>query len=421
MHVGLLLVTACAIPDPAIKDVHLQREAGQAWGLQLSKVNTVSKVEPNGPARKAGLAEGDTVLSVDGYRTDEPESAAQKLKNAGRNAHLHVRSTQFSVAVSCRTGPNAVGITLHDDVVKGVKAGSPAENAGLAIGDKLLSLDGKSCSGRDCFASAIRTALHAGCANLEFQVYRPQHEGSLTIEAYSVLADVASSMLPPLIRTLEELLKSIQHLVDAAETILECLLQFLLQVGADEVEYCHGRGTEYVACIGIALLGFLLKIIAAVATTYVLIAWPGHQIVAVAVAAVVAYTVWTYGFVWRFLKIYLAQPHRVICSLMLMRLTPSWLPFAARARPLGAAARGSTADDCHKMVQARLCKLEAKLLEMQQERRHNQKRIIEEIRQVHQQFEAKLLQALEQRQQASTGMSPTSKQSSCTGLDETDR
>ena len=263
MHVGLLLVTACAIPDPAIKDVHLQREAGQAWGLQLSKVNTVSKVEPNGPARKAGLAEGDTVLSVDGYRTDEPESAAQKLKNAGRNAHLHVRSTQFSVAVSCRTGPNAVGITLHDDVVKGVKAGSPAENAGLAIGDKLLSLDGKSCSGRDCFASAIRTALHAGCANLEFQVYRPQHEGSLTIEAYSVLADVASSMLPPLIRTLEELLKSIQHLVDAAETILECLLQFLLQVGADEVEYCHGRGTEYVACIGIALLGFLLKTIAA--------------------------------------------------------------------------------------------------------------------------------------------------------------
>ena len=314
-----------------------------------------------------------------------------------------------------------MGITLHDDVVKGVKAGSPAENAGLAIGDKLLSLDGKSCSGRDCFASAIRTALHAGCANLEFQVYRPQHEGSLTTEAYSVLADVASSMLRPLIRTLEELLKSIQHLVDAAETILECLLQFLSQVGADEVEYCHGRGTEYVACIGIALLGFLLKTIAAVASTYVLIAWPGHQIVAVALAAVVAYTVWTYGFVWRFLKIYLAQPHMVICSLMLMRLTPSWLPFAARARPLGAAARGSTADDCHKMVQARLCKLEAKLLEMQQERRHNQKRIIEEIRQVHQQLEAKLLQALEQRQQASTGMSPTSKQSSCTGLDETDR
>ena len=93
-----------------------------------------------------------------------------------------------------------------------------------------------------------------------------------------------------------------------------------------------------------------------------LVAWPGHQIVAVA-------SVWTYGFVLRLFTVYLAQPHMVICSFMLMRLTPLWLPFAARARPFGAAARGreeaarepvarmeAAADDGHKMaeVQARL-------------------------------------------------------------------
>lgn len=117
----------------------------------------VTGVEPNGPAAKAGVVAGDRLIAVDGntvatyydigrYIGDRPgKSLVLTIQRNGeiRDFPIVAETLAETDASGNKKDVGSIGIAPIDPLVASIAPDSPAEAAGLELGDRILSVDGQ--------------------------------------------------------------------------------------------------------------------------------------------------------------------------------------------------------------------------------------------------------------------------------------
>jgi M6 family metalloprotease-like protein len=119
----------------------------------------VARIEPGSAAEAAGLVAGDDIKSIMGQTVSTPEAVKQQLSNrrAGETIEVVVIRGGKDVAVSAKLQAHSnplrdpqsrpvLGVQLIEEAngvkIEGITPGSPAENAGLLVGDIVTGIDG---------------------------------------------------------------------------------------------------------------------------------------------------------------------------------------------------------------------------------------------------------------------------------------
>jgi len=132
-----------------------------AW-LQLpsTKGLLVTAVFDGTPAAKAGIASGDTIISVNDNIVTDHRHYVQLLKNLTKGEavtlelmregvvkNVHVRTEPYTEALAAQQLKSRWGMTLRKGktylVVDSVRQGSPAAKLGLKRGDLLVNISGR--------------------------------------------------------------------------------------------------------------------------------------------------------------------------------------------------------------------------------------------------------------------------------------
>ncbi|HYM13255.1 MAG TPA: RIP metalloprotease RseP [Bryobacterales bacterium] len=117
----------------------------------LDQTPVLSDVEPNSPADKAGLKEGDKIVSIDDKQSPNWEDVTLRaVAAAGQPMHLRIErgGRQLDVTVTPTSDPSTgIGYTGWSEQVPvqlgEIVAGMPAAQAGLKTGDVLVSVNGQ--------------------------------------------------------------------------------------------------------------------------------------------------------------------------------------------------------------------------------------------------------------------------------------
>lgn len=159
-------------------------DLADSLGLGQARGALISELAPGGPAEKAGFEDGDVILAVDGFAIAQPSAFDFRLatKPVGATAELQYfrggktgnmvitleappgagqpvtvsGNTRFA-GTSVETVTPAVAQELglpydtHAVLVRGVEAGSPADDMGLRAGDLILSLNGDATADAESF------------------------------------------------------------------------------------------------------------------------------------------------------------------------------------------------------------------------------------------------------------------------------
>jgi serine protease Do len=181
----------------------VSEDLAATYGLTEAKGAVVSSVTPGSPAEKAGLKPEDLVLTVDGRTIENNGDLSRYIasKAPGTTVRLEILRGKSRQAASVtlgtfpdqpeaasagEEGANKLGMTLRDltppmaerlemprgargVVVMDVEAGEAAEDAGLARGDVIVSVNGQSVDGVSSFEQAIEGARKDGLARLRFR------------------------------------------------------------------------------------------------------------------------------------------------------------------------------------------------------------------------------------------------------------
>ncbi len=191
---GYLGVTAQAVSPTMAKALNLPASDRGADAGAL-----VASVQSDSPADKAGLKAGDVITTVNGQKISDPRELAIKVSSivpGGKVTIAYLRNgqsetTQTSVvnlanrdrsqagSGSGAGGNGSIGVGLtaltpdlrqqlgvddstHGAVVRTVKPGSPAEQAGIQPGDILVGVGNKMVSGPKDAVDAVHAALRKG-------------------------------------------------------------------------------------------------------------------------------------------------------------------------------------------------------------------------------------------------------------------
>ncbi|MBB3453311.1 regulator of sigma E protease [Rhizobium sp. BK313] len=117
----------------------------------------VTAVEPAGPAARAGVQTGDRLIAIDGnnvatyydiarYVTDRPgKSVVLTVERNGQTRDLPMVPETLTAtdASGNKKDVGSIGISPVDPLVASIAPDSPAEEAGIALGDRILSVDGR--------------------------------------------------------------------------------------------------------------------------------------------------------------------------------------------------------------------------------------------------------------------------------------
>ena len=189
---GYLGVTAQAVSPTMAKALNLPAgDRGPDAGA------LVASVQADSPAERAGLKAGDVITTLNGQRIANPRELAIKVSGVSPGGKVTIaylrngtaQTTEASVTnlASRETGPNSsgggsggsIGVALGaltadlrqqlgvDDstrgaVVRSVKPGSPADQAGIQAGDLLVGVGNKAVSGPKDAVDAVHAALKKG-------------------------------------------------------------------------------------------------------------------------------------------------------------------------------------------------------------------------------------------------------------------
>ena len=171
-------------------------------GVQSAKP-FIAEVEPESLAARAELESGDQIMAIGGVATPTFESATlrildelvgdgvldltvRSLDGTARDVELDVRGRAAEL-----TEPavlfDGLGFTPgFPAVIASVLEGSPAERAGLKVGDRVTGVDGEPIEGWGQWVEAIRSRPGE---TIELTVLRGGHEVALTATLDSVTED----------------------------------------------------------------------------------------------------------------------------------------------------------------------------------------------------------------------------------------
>jgi C-terminal processing protease CtpA/Prc len=140
----------------------------------------VEEVVPNSPAGKAGLKKGDLIATMDGHPVDEPNDLMEAIgnKSVGEELALQVEREGKTLDLKLKLAARPAGMDQPpppppsqvaflgasvEEVVGGIRVrevakDSPADKAGLAVGDPIVEIDGKPVATVRQFLDALRPA-----------------------------------------------------------------------------------------------------------------------------------------------------------------------------------------------------------------------------------------------------------------------
>ena len=157
----------------------------------------VTVVTRGSPAERGGLKEGDRLVSFQGMPIkDEARFRLELLASSGETTLVVERADMaepVALKITPQGGPVRVGISWRIDeaepdvvVLTQVVNGSPAQAAGLALRDRIYSVNGERFIGSDQFARLLRSTS----SPLEMEVER---QGRLQTLSLHLLENVAAA------------------------------------------------------------------------------------------------------------------------------------------------------------------------------------------------------------------------------------
>lgn len=175
-----------------------------------SAAPVLGRIEANSPAAAAGLRVGDRVIAVNGRAVPTWEAfAIEFLPRAGRELDVEVERAGQRVTVPVtptavgryEMGDLGVGPVTRPQIVQ-VNPGTPAERAGLARGDVLLSVGGERSLPQDEVIKRIRAA---GGGALLMLVERDGREVPVTVQPAGAVgsATIGVSISPYEVRRID--------------------------------------------------------------------------------------------------------------------------------------------------------------------------------------------------------------------------
>jgi serine protease Do len=225
--VGIGFAIPAAVAQPVIDELRRNGRVERGWigvsaqpltpeiafGLGLptrQEGALISQLDPNGPAARAGLRQGDVVVAVDAKPInrlrDLPRAVAAVKPDTKVMIHVLRRGSPLAIAVTVGSTPSAqarpaaaeqapaqavepVGLALsaltpelrdrlhlatsaRGVVIAGVKDGSAAQSAGLAAGDLIVEIAGESVVRPEDVARAFEEARARHDASLVMLVDR---------------------------------------------------------------------------------------------------------------------------------------------------------------------------------------------------------------------------------------------------------
>jgi regulator of sigma E protease len=153
----------------------------------------VGKVLDKAPAQEAGLKTGDRIIEIDGEKIEYWHQLIKKVHNApGKKMDFVIErdsKTIISVPITPRAGETSdlfgdkktvglIGIESLGRRIVAIEEGSPAEKAGLQVGDDILSIDATEIRG---FSDLKAAAFDKPGQELTFRLLRDGQEQTLKV------------------------------------------------------------------------------------------------------------------------------------------------------------------------------------------------------------------------------------------------
>lgn len=197
---------------PGVSLQPLDEELAGVLGAPGGKGALVASVEPDSPAERGGLKQGDIVIGVAGKPVQKQRDMAEAVADAKPGSTVAVavlrngRRVEHQVAVGEPPGPagrtaadggqrgaplDSLGLSLAARrgneaggagvLVTGVVPGSAAERRGLRAGDVILSVDDRAVAAPRDVAGAVDAARNAGRPSVAVQVECGEGRASVTL------------------------------------------------------------------------------------------------------------------------------------------------------------------------------------------------------------------------------------------------
>jgi hypothetical protein len=140
----------------------------------------ISSITPDSPAAQAGLRVGDCLASIDGHAIMNEAMLPAAVLQAGAETTLEVVRADGStetIRVVLAGEPTRLGLSWREDAaapgavfVTRVVPYSPADRAGIAVHDRIYSVDGQPFADKHALLEFVRSRLADDASTIRFEI-----------------------------------------------------------------------------------------------------------------------------------------------------------------------------------------------------------------------------------------------------------